>query len=340
MKLAELAQRIDADFIGVAACEITAVAEPNNAQEGQVIFVRDKQYMHLLQDTKASAVILPPFLADAYSGNKLISQNPYLSYAKAATILHTRKITPNIHQQAIIHSSVVLGQGVFIAANVVVEENCVIGDGCIIGAGVYLGNGTQVGTDCDIRPNVSIAPNTVIGDRCVIHMGAVIGSDGFGFAPQADKSWFKIPQIGQVILGDDVEVGANTTIDNGAIGATKIGNGVKLDNLIQIAHNVEIGDHSALAAHTAIAGSVKIGQYCQIGGASAIAGHLTIADHVVVLATSFVTQSIHQASVYSSAFPVVDAKQWRRNVVRFNHLDDMHKRLQALENELKQLKKK
>lgn len=337
MKLAELAPQIDAELLGQADCDVFSVAEPHNAQNGQVIFVKNHSFAHHLQSTQASAVILPQALADQYQGNKLIAANPYLAYAKAATLLHKPKRSLGIHEQATIHPTAQIGKEVSIAANAVIEAGCVIGDACFIGAGVYIGENTTIGKACDIRPNANIASNTVMGNGCTIHMGAVIGSDGFGFAPQADKTWYKIPQIGNVILGNDVEVGANTTIDNGAIGSTKIGNGVKLDNLIQIAHNVEIGDHSALAAHTAIAGSVKIGQYCQIGGASAIAGHLTIADHVVVLATSFVTQSIHEASVYSSAFPVADAKKWRRNVVRFNHLDEMHKRLSELEDELRKL---
>jgi len=273
MKLAELARQIGAELIGQADCEVHSIAEPHNAEIGQVIFVRDHKFSQHLQSTQASAVILPRALIDQYQGNKLIASNPYLAYAKAATVLHLRKLPSGIHEQASIHPTVKIGKDVTIAANVVIEAGCTIGGACIIGAGVYVGENTQMGQACDIRPNASIASNTIMGDRCIVHMGAIIGSDGFGFAPQADKTWYKIPQIGNVILGNDVEVGANTTIDNGAIGSTKIGNGVKLDNLIQIAHNVEIGDHSALAAHTAIAGSVKIGQYCQIGGASAIAGH-------------------------------------------------------------------
>jgi len=340
MKLAVLAKQIDAEYVGDANCDIQKVAEPDNAGLGDVIFVRDAKYRHLLNSTQASAVILPPKLADDYVGNKLITDNPYLAYAKAVTVLHPTIKRSGIHPTAVIADDVQLGDDVFIGAYAVIEASCQLDHAVSIGASCYIGEQTKIGSYSELRPNVNIAARTEIGQRCLIHSGAVIGADGFGFAPQADRSWFKIPQVGQVVLGNDVEVGANTTIDNAALGVTKIGHGVKLDNLIQIGHNVEIGDHSAIAAHAAIAGSTKIGQYCQIGGASAIAGHLTIADHCIILGTALISHSIHQAGLYSSALPATDAKKWRRNAARFSKLDELHQRVVQLEHELAALNNK
>ncbi|HHC73818.1 MAG TPA: UDP-3-O-(3-hydroxymyristoyl)glucosamine N-acyltransferase, partial [Thiothrix sp.] len=285
MKLVDLAKAINARCVGDETCDIQTVAEPHQAKQGDVIFVRDSKYRHLLNSTKASAVILPPKLAGDYQGNQLITDNPYLAYAKAVTVLHPVIKKIGIHPTAVIADNVQLGEEIFVGAHTVIEAGCQLADRVQIGAGCYLGEQTKLGADSELHPHVTLAARSDIGQRCLIHSGAVIGADGFGLAPQADQSWFKIPQIGQVVLGNDVEVGANTTIDRAAFGVTKIGQGVKLDNLIQIVHNGEIVDHSAIAAHAAIAGSTKIGQYCQIGGAAVIAGHLTIANHCIILGT-------------------------------------------------------
>lgn len=340
MKLVDLAKAINARCVGDETCDIQTVAEPHQAKQGDVIFVRDSKYRHLLNSTKASAVILPPKLAGDYQGNQLITDNPYLAYAKAVTVLHPVIKKIGIHPTAVIADNVQLGEEIFVGAHTVIEAGCQLADRVQIGAGCYLGEQTKLGADSELHPHVTLAARSDIGQRCLIHSGAVIGADGFGLAPQADQSWFKIPQIGQVVLGNDVEVGANTTIDRAALGVTKIGQGVKLDNLIQIGHNVEIGDHSAIAAHAAIAGSTKIGQYCQIGGAAVIAGHLTIADHCIILGTALISHSIHQAGVYSSALPASDAKKWRRNAARFSKLDELHQRVVQLERELAVLNNK
>jgi UDP-3-O-[3-hydroxymyristoyl] glucosamine N-acyltransferase len=338
MQLNKLADLLELEWEGDGIHEISSVAEPEKAKPDQLIYIKSPKFKAILTTTQAGVVILPPSLADAYQGNKLITKDPYLAYAKAASYLHPVKKKQGIHPTAVIHGSAVLGERVFIGPHVVIDEACQIGDDCSIGAGSYLGDNVRLAEKVDLRPNVTIAENTRIGANTLIHSGAVIGSDGFGFAPQADKAWYKIPQLGRVIIGEDVEIGANTTIDNGALGDTVIGDGVKIDNLLQIGHNVKIGNHSALASHTAIAGSAKIGQYCQIGGATAIAGHLEIADNSVILGTSTVTHTLKDSGVYSSAFAAADAKKWRRNVGRFAKLDEIYKRLLELEEQLSQLK--
>lgn len=340
MKLNKLADLLEAKLVGDGGCEVSSVAEPKTAKSDQLIYVKSVKFKDVLTTTQAGVVILPSALENEFSGNKLITQDPYLAYAKAATYLHPIKKKQGVHPTAVIHESVELGEATFVGPNAVIDEGCHVGDGSSIGAGSYLGENVQVAERVVIRPNVTIAENTQIGADSLIHSGAVIGSDGFGFAPQADKTWYKIPQLGRVIIGENVEIGANTTIDNGALGNTLIGNGVKIDNLLQIGHNVQIGDHSALASHTAIAGSAKIGQYCQIGGATAIAGHLDIADNSVILGTSTVTHTLRESGVYSSAFAASDAKKWRRNVGRFAKLDEMYKRLLEMEEQLDQLQNK
>jgi UDP-3-O-[3-hydroxymyristoyl] glucosamine N-acyltransferase len=202
-----------------------------------------------------------------------------------------------------------------------------------------VGAGCQIGADTCLYPNVTLGYNTQVGERCIIHSGAVLGADGFGFAPDRGM-WYKIPQVGTVVVGDDVEIGANTTIDRAALGATRIGNGVKLDNLIQIGHNTQIGEHTAIAACTAVAGSVTIGSHCQIAGMCAIAGHLSIADRVIVTGTSMVSHSITHAGVYSSGTSVTENAVWRKNAARFNQLDKLARRLAELEKQLADLQNK
>lgn len=322
VSLQALAEYTGSALQGDAQLRLYAVASVEKAQPGEISYIRDAKYRHCLQTSQASALILPPDMAQDYAGNCLINPNPYLAYAQVVGMLHpTARPVPAIHPSAVIAADVELG------AEVVIEAGCVIGAGCRIGDGTWL------------HANVTLYADTHVGRRCIIHSGAVLGADGFGFAPDRGE-WFKIPQVGNVVVGDDVEIGANTTIDRAALGSTVIGNGVKLDNLIQIGHNTQIGDYTAMAACTAVAGSVQIGKHCQIAGMCAIAGHLSIADNVVVTGTSMVSHSITKPGVYSSGTTIVEQALWRKNAVRFNQLDKLARRLQELEKQLAALQNK
>ncbi|MFN3785606.1 MAG: UDP-3-O-(3-hydroxymyristoyl)glucosamine N-acyltransferase, partial [Thiothrix sp.] len=310
------------------------------AQPGTLSFIRDAKYRALLSTTQASALILPPDLAAEYSGNCLINPNPYLAYAKAVALFNpTPPPTVGIHPHAVIDPTACVDPSCSIGANAVIEAEVQLAAKVVIGAGCVVGRACVIGEATQLHANVTLYAGTQLGKRCIIHSGAVLGADGFGFAPDQGK-WYKIQQIGNVIVGDDVEIGANTCIDRAALGHTLIGNGVKLDNLIQIGHNVQIGEHTAIAACSAVAGSVQIGKHCQIAGMCAIAGHLSIADNVVITGTSMVAHSITKPGVYSSGTTIVENTLWRKNAVRFNQLDKLARRLQELEKQLADLQNK
>lgn len=338
--LQQLADATGSVLQGDATLRIHAVAPLDAAQTGTLSFIRDAKYRHFLHTTQASALILTPDLATEYSGNCLVNPNPYLAYAKAVTLLNPTCYPPaGIHPCAVIDPtasvdpSCSIGANAVIAAGVRLAAKVIIGAGCVIGRDCVIGEATQ------LHANVTLYAGTQLGKRCIVHSGAVLGADGFGFAPD-QGTWYKIPQIGAVMVGDDVEIGANTCIDRAALGNTVIGNGVKLDNLIQIGHNVQIGEHTAMAACSAVAGSVQIGKHCQIAGMCAIAGHLSITDGVVVTGTSMVAHSITKPGVYSSGTTIVENALWRKNAVRFNQLDKLARRLQELEKQLADLQNK
>jgi UDP-3-O-[3-hydroxymyristoyl] glucosamine N-acyltransferase len=338
--LTELAEHTGSLLQGEGTLYFHSVAPVERAQATDISYVRGGKYRHFLESTQAGCLILPSELANGYQGACLVNDDPYLAYAKVVALLYPPELPKaGIHPSAVVAADVVLGNGVSIGANATVEAGAVIGDQAIIGAGCVIGRNSRIGNASRLHPNVTVANDTRIGKRCIIHSGAVLGADGFGFAP-AHGEWYKIPQVGCVVLGDDVEIGANTCIDRAALGETRIGNGVKLDNLIQIGHNVQIGDHTAVAACTAIAGSVQIGQHCQIAGMCAIAGHLSIADHVVVTGTSMVSHSITKAGVYSSGTTATENVVWRKNAARFNQLDKLARRISELEKQLADLQSK
>jgi len=335
LSLLTLAQITDSELQGDPDCEIVLVAPIAQAEKGAISFLSEKKYQRYLADSNASAMILPPHMAKLFSGNKLLNKNPYLAYAKVVTALFPNSEPVwNIHPSAIIHPSAVIADKVVIGAQVVIGANCKIEPYAIIGANCCIAENCIIGASSQLKAQVTLYQNTQVGQRCLIHSGAVLGADGFGFAPQLTGEWYKIPQIGQVILGNDVEVGANTCIDCAALGTTHIGTGVKLDNLIQIAHNVKIGEHTAIAAQTAVAGSVSIGKRCRIGGAVAIAGHLDISDDVIITGTTLVSHSIHKKGVYSSGLVVDENSKWRKNVARFKKLDDLYRKVIKLEKYL------
>lgn len=335
--LRELAEHTGARLQGDAARCFTAVAAVDQAQASDISYIRGGKYRHYLHSSRAGCLILTPELAEEYTGDCLITADPYLAYAKVVTLLNPPVFpAAGIHPSAVVADDADVDPSASIGANAVVESGCRVGADVIIGSGCVLGRHCTVGQGSRLHANVTLGADTQIGARCIIHAGAVLGADGFGFAPDGG-AWYKIPQIGNVVLGDDVEVGANTTIDRAAMGSTRIGNGVKLDNQIQVAHNVQIGEHTAIAACAAIAGSTHIGCYCRIGGLAGIGGHLQIADHVTITAMSFVSHSLNAPGVYSSGTTVEENAHWRRNAVRFHHLDTMARRLNALEKQLADL---
>ncbi len=333
--LGEIAAVINAELQGDPADEITNVASLHNAATGDLTFYTNKRYRADLETTRASAVLLAAMDVPACPTASLVTDDPYLAYAKAARFLNPLpEFTPDIHPSAVIEANAHIAPDCFVGANAVVGCNAVIGAQTYIGPGCVVGAGVKIGSHCHIHANVTLTERVEVGMRALIHPGVVIGADGYGIANDSGR-WLKIPQLGNVIIGDDVEIGANTTIDRGAIEDTVIEAGVKIDNQVQIAHNVRVGEHSAIAGGAVIAGSVTIGRRCMIGGASAITGHVEIADDVVITGMSGVSNSIREAGVYSSGVPVTDNLTWRKNMVRFKHLDELARRVTALEKLIK-----
>lgn len=325
--LAELAQRIGAELVGNPQQKISALATLQAATSTDLSFIANPAYKKHLADTQAGAIICAPDLAESIAGNKLIVANPYLSYAQL-TALFDASLTVNsgVHQSAVVGNNCVLGKDVWIQPNAVIADGVTLGDGVIVGAGAVVGSDTTIGARTKLCANVTIYHGISIGTDCIFHSGCVIGADGFGFAPSS-AGWVKIHQLGSVVIGNKVEIGANTTIDRGALDNTFIGDGVIIDNLVQIGHNVRLGKNTAIAAHTAIAGSTVIGDNCTIAGAVAIAGHLTLADKVIITGMSMVSSSITEAGSYSSGVPLSPTKEWRKNAARFRQLDSLANRI-------------
>jgi UDP-3-O-[3-hydroxymyristoyl] glucosamine N-acyltransferase len=335
MLLAELASSIGATLKGQGDTSVTSVAPFEQAKAGDLTFVVHTKYLSKLAKCSASVLIASPEMdISAFNGEVLYHENPYLAYAKTVQLLYPEPKQPTgIHASAVIDKTAVFGEGVYIAANVVIEEGVVLGNNVSIGANSVIGANCKLADDVRLMPNVTLYNEIVIGERTRIHAGAVIGADGFGYAP--DKGvWNKIPQVGAVQIGDDVEIGANTTVDRGALTDTIVGNGVILDNQVQIGHNVVIGDHTAMAGAVAVGGSAIIGKYCQFGGASGVAGHINIVDNVIITGMGMVTSSVKQAGVYSSGVGLSETKKWRRNVVRFHQLDDHFKGVRELKKSI------
>lgn len=335
LTLGELAKRIGATLEGDETILIGGVQTLKQAQAGEVSFLANPAYRSQLADTKASAVIVSEATAQEAPCAVLTMANPYLGFALATQLFDNRlKPSGRIHPSASIADNVEIGKNVTIGANAVVGEYCQIGDNCEIGAGTVIGEHSILGKSCILRANVTLYHDVVLGDNVQIHSGAVIGGDGFGFAPDKGR-WHKIAQLGGVRIGSNVEIGSNTCIDRGALDNTVIENNVILDNLIQIGHNAKIGEGTAMAGSSGVAGSTVVGKYCIIGGQAGIAGHLKIADGVHITGMSMVTHSINEAGVFSSGIPHMPSKEWRKNAVRFKQLDEMARRLRALESNLK-----
>lgn len=334
VSLAELARRFHGTVRGNPELTISRVASLESAGPGDIAYLSDGKYLTKLTETTAGAVILTEADAAHFSGSALIVDDPHLCFAQVARFLHPLpEFSPGVHPTAVIESEAQVAVTAWIGPHSVVEAGAQIGDDTYIGPGCYIGKGATLGARNRLVGHVVIGEHCVTGSDCVMYPGAVIGGSGFGFARDGER-WQKIPQLGRVVMGNDVEVGANTTIDRGALDDTVIGNGVKLDNLIQIAHNVKIGDNTAIAACVGIAGSTKIGRRCALGGQSGVVGHLEITDDVQVTAGSLVTSSIREAGVYSSSLKAMPADKWRRNAAVLHRLEEMSQRLRKIEETL------
>lgn len=334
MTLNELAAKIGATVRGNGELSVTGLATLANAGPSQVGFLANEKYKIHIAKTKAVAVIIHPDHDDpALLANALISENPYLSYAYAAQVFDDApKAPPVIDDRASVADSARLGNNVSIGPFAVVSAGATIGDNVVIGANCFVGEKAQVGAGTRLWQGVTLYHKVVLGERCTVHSGAVIGADGFGWASERGK-WVKIPQLGSVVVGNDVEIGANTTIDRGALDDTVISDNCIIDNLVMVAHNVHIGEGTAIAGQTGIAGSASIGKNCLIGGQTGINGHIQIADGVQIHGMTMVTKSLEKG-VYASSLPVVDQSTWAKSGARVRQLPELFLRVRAIEKKL------
>lgn len=329
--LGQLAERLGATVRGNPERLINGLATLQEAQPEQLSFLANSQYRKFLAATQAGALLLTPADAEAYAGDALLVGNPYLAYAQLSHLFDRKPQAPEgIHPTAVVAADAQVHASASIGAYAVIESQAQIAAGVRIGAHCVIGARSVIGEDGWLAPRVTLYHDVCIGKRVVIQSGAVLGGEGFGFANEKGV-WQKIAQIGGVRIGDDVEIGANTTIDRGALADTLLGNGVKLDNQIMIAHNVQIGDHTAMAGCAGISGSTKIGKHCMIAGGVGMVGHIEVCDNVFVTGMTMVTRSITEAGSYSSGTAMQPAGEWRKSAARFRQLDDMAKRLQQLE---------
>lgn len=330
-KLGELAAQFDCELIGDPQVEVSRVSTLSGAGPGAVCFLANATYKPQLQATQASVVIVTASDADACPTAVLISDDPYLTYARIASVLYPPKpVDPGVHASAVVAPSAQVAASAQIAAAVVIGEDSVIGEDAYVGPGTVIGERCTLGTASRLIANVTLVQDVSIGRRTIVHPGAVLGADGFGNA-QSDAGWLKVPQVGGVQVGDDVEIGANTTIDRGAIDDTIIENGVRLDNLIQIAHNVRIGEHTAIAATVGISGSAVIGKRCMLAGRAGVFGHVNICDDVILGAAAIATKDITEPGFYSGHFPAEKSEDWKQKVARFRRIEKLADRVKQLE---------
>ncbi|WP_150137546.1 UDP-3-O-(3-hydroxymyristoyl)glucosamine N-acyltransferase [Candidatus Enterovibrio escicola] len=334
--LAELAERLGAKLQGDGTVVISSIASMDKAGKGQITFLVGRKYRKHLAKCQASAVIIKEVDLICPNRNALVMKDPYLGYALTAQFLDTTPAcASDIAPSSYVSTMATLGVGVSVGHNAVIEDGAILGDYVQIGAGCFVGKNASLGSNTRLWANVSIYHNVVIGEYCLIQSGAVIGSDGFGYAN--DKGlWVKIPQVGSVVIGNGVEIGACTSIDRGALGDTLIGDGVIIDNQCQIAHNISIGKNTAIAGATVMGGSLKIGKHCFIGGACVIKGHIEITDGVSITGMGMVMRSITEPGMYSSGIPLQKNREWRKTAARVMRIEDMQKRLKAVEKQLKE----
>jgi UDP-3-O-[3-hydroxymyristoyl] glucosamine N-acyltransferase len=325
MRLSDIRKKLGGEIIGETDASLTGVCTLGAGRGGHITFLANPKYRAALSSTAASAVVLGPADRDATNLPRIVADNPYAYYARVAQLFApARARVPGIHPSAAIHPGAIVGEGVRIAEFVSVGAGAQIGEGADIGAGCAIGEHARIGAGTTLMPRVTVYADCSIGQRGLLHSGAVIGADGFGFAPDFKDGvgeWVKIPQTGGVVIGDDCEIGANSTIDRGAIEDTVIGNGVKIDNQVQIGHNCVIGDHSVISGCTGIAGSTTIGRRVMMGGGSGVIGHLSICDDAVVSAMTLITKSITEPGMVTGSMPAMKHDDWLRNAVHLRRLD-------------------
>lgn len=338
--MGDIVARFGGEVLGDPQVAVSQVAALETARAGNISFFTGSRFQKQLDATEAGAVIVGAEARDATLKPRIVSGNPYAYFAKVSSLLNpSPAFEAGVHATAQVEEGALVAPTASIGPFVSIGRGAIIGERAVIAAGCTVGENTEIGADTRLFPRVVIYHQCVIGARVIIHSGAVIGADGFGLARE-DGRWLKIPQIGRVVIGDDVEIGANTTIDRGALEDTVIEEGVKLDNQIQVAHNVRIGAHSAMAGCVGIAGSARIGRNCTVGGAGMILGHLQIADNVSVSSGTLITKSITKAGSYTSAMPFSTHEQWLKNAAHLRHLDSMAEKIRALEQKLTELEKK
>ena len=329
--LGELATLLELELRGVAARPIQRLATLDAATADDLSFVSEKKHLSKLSDTRAGAVILHPEWTDHWSGCALLSNTPYVAFARATRIFDNHpQASERVHEAAVVSDDARLGKQVTIDAGACVEADVALGDRVWIGAGAYVGQGAQIGADTVIKPGAVICHAVQIGERCTIHPNSTIGADGFGFAPTAD-GWVKIEQLATVIIGNDVEIGSNSTIDRGALEDTVVEDGAIIDNLVQVGHGARVGSQTAIAAQAGISGSTQIGARCVIAGQAGMAGHLTVADDVHIGGQGRVASSVTEPGHYSSGTPIQPLRSWLRSASRFTQLDQMARRIAQLE---------
>ena len=323
LTLKHIAERLGGEVAGDASRAVSGVATLDDAGPGDIAFLANPRYRARLATTRAGAVIVGPRDRDATAIPRIVADNPYAYYARTVALFHPpRAAVAGIHPSAVVDATASVAASAEVGPGAVIAAGARVGERASIGAGCVVGEGASVGEDTVLHARVTIYHGCVVGARCILHSGAVIGADGFGMAPDAGR-WVKIPQVGRAVLGDDVEVGANTTIDRGALSDTVVEEGVKIDNQVQVAHNCRIGAHTVIAGCAGISGSVAIGRHCVIGGGAGIVGHITIADGVTVSGMTFITKSITQPGIYSSGLPMMQHADWLRNAAHLRRLDEI-----------------
>jgi UDP-3-O-[3-hydroxymyristoyl] glucosamine N-acyltransferase len=336
-RLGEIVARFGGRLLGDPEVELRQVATLESAGPDQASLYTAVRYRRQLDATQAGAIVLPAELAEATARPRIVCDNPYAYFARLSAFLNPPPpVEPGVHPAAAVHPQARVDPSASVGPQASVAAGAVVGAGTVIGPNCSIGERARVGEQCRLHANVSVYHDCVIGDRVILHSGVVIGADGFGLAMEGGR-WLKIPQIGRTVIGNDVEVGANTTIDRGAMDDTVIEDGVKLDNQIQIGHNCRIGAHTAIAGCVGIAGSTRIGRHCRIGGSAMIGGHLEIVDWVEISAATAVPKSLLKAGHYSGLFPIALHEDWLRNAAHVRHLDALHQRLKQLEARLAQL---
>lgn len=342
--LGAIVDALGGQLTGDPSTPVHRLAPLATAAEGDLAFVAHVRYLSQVHSTRAGALIVGHPLAQAAAGRGacIVADDPYHYFARLTQWwrrLHEPEALAVVHPSAVIDPSARLGVGVFVGPYAVIEANVEVGDGAVIGAHCVLGRDVRIGSQTRLAPRVTVAAGCSIGERCILHSGVVIGADGFGFAPHQGR-WIKIEQLGAVHIGHDVEIGANTCVDRGALDDTVIGDGVKLDNLIQIGHNVRIGANTAMAGCVGVAGSAEIGAGCTVGGGAVVLGHLSLADGVHVSAASVVTRSIREPGQYTGMFPIDDNASWEKNAASLKQLNRLRERLKAVEQAIAQAQHK